>query len=459
MMLKSVNPATMQLIAEYDELNQFGIYERIMKADVAFAKWRQSSFDTRASFLAKVAMNFRANKQAFAELMVLEMGKTITSALAEVDKCIWCLEYYSENGADHLAPISLQTDSDDAFVSYEPLGVILGVMPWNFPFWQVVRFAAPTLMAGNVVLLKHSSNVTGCSLALEAAFTVQDDDDSRDVFQSLLIKSEHVSDVIGTDSIKGVSVTGSVTAGSAIAEQAGKQIKPTLLELGGSDPCLILPDADLQMAARSAVKSRFINNGQSCIAAKRFIAHHSIAEKFTELVTEAISTIKLGNPMDPEVDLGPLVNESALNEIEHQVEVSVHKGAKVILGGKRSVEYKEGYYFEPTLLVDVPLDSPVMSEEVFGPVASIYVASDEAEMLAVANSTTYGLGAAIWSKDIEHAKKLARRIDAGAVFINSVVASDPRQPFGGIKNSGYGRELGVFGIKEFTNAKTVSITK
>jgi succinate-semialdehyde dehydrogenase/glutarate-semialdehyde dehydrogenase len=388
-------------------------------------------------------------------LLTLEMGKPIKGAIAEVSKCAWVCRYYAENGAELLADTPITTDAKNSYVSYQPLGIILAVMPWNFPFWQVFRFAAPILMAGNVGILKHASNVPQCSLEIEkiilsAGFPTG-------TFQSLLIGASQVEAIVKDPRIKAATLTGSEPAGMSLAATAGNQIKKTVLELGGSDPFIVLETADLEQAVNAAVTSRLLNNGQSCIAAKRFILQDTIAAEFTAKMVAKFQALTLGDPQLPETDVGPLATQGMLTELDAQVQKTVAMGAKVLTGGQLLSD-RPGYFYPPTILTDIPPDSPGAIEEFFGPVALLFTVSNLDEAISLANNTVFGLGASAWTNDPQQQQILIKELEAGCVFINSFVKSDPRLPFGGIKRSGYGRELGVEGIREFVNIKTVSLS-
>jgi succinate-semialdehyde dehydrogenase/glutarate-semialdehyde dehydrogenase len=385
-------------------------------------------------------------------MMTTEMGKTIKSAIAEVEKCTLVCRYYAENAAECLADVAVATDASKSFVRYQPLGTILAVMPWNFPFWQVFRFAAPALMAGNVGVLKHASNVPQCALAIEEIF--REAGFPEGVFQTLLITADQVAIVINDSRVKAATLTGSEPAGESLASAAGKQLKKTVLELGGSDPFIVLKSADLETAVSTAVAARMLNNGQSCIAAKRFIIEESIADEFEGRLVEKFQTLKVGDPMDEHTDIGPLATPGILEDLDKQVQVCIEKGSKVLIGGKRLADCPGNFYL-PTILTDFPAGAPAYQEEFFGPVALLFRVADIEEAIKLANSTSFGLGASAWTKDEEQANRLIDEIEAGAVFINGMVKSDPRLPFGGIKRSGYGRELGIQGIHEFVNIKTV----
>lgn len=452
MAIRSFNPATEELLIEFSPLSDNKIKQAIDDSQTAYLKWKDFTYTKRAEHLIQAAKLLRDNKNNYAEIITAEMGKPIKEAVAEVEKSAWNLEYYAEQTEEFLRQETIETDASKSYVRFDPLGTILFVMPWNFPFWQVLRQAAPVLMAGNTVLLKHASNVPQCSLAIAELFAKTC---PENVFQSLLIGSDQVEQIIEDFRVKGVSLTGSEYAGSQVAMQAGKNLKKTVLELGGNDPAIILADADLEQAAEIAGNSRLLNNGQNCIAAKRFIVVESVYEKFMQLLTKKFEAMKIGSPLDLETQLGPLADKRFLDQIIEQINKSVEAGAVIRYGGKK-IEGK-GYFIEPTILEDVKIDMPAYSEEIFGPVASVIKVSDTEEAIKIANDTKYGLGAAIWSEDIENAEVLASQLNAGAIFINGIVKSDPRLPFGGVNKGGYGRELSIYGLKEFTNIKTVWI--
>jgi succinate-semialdehyde dehydrogenase/glutarate-semialdehyde dehydrogenase len=399
-----------------------------------------------------------SEKKDFARLMTLEMGKPINAAVQEAEKCVWVCRYYAENAERHLADEIIETNATKSYVHFQPLGVVLAVMPWNFPFWQVFRFAAPALMAGNVGLLKHASNVPQCALAIEDVFRRAGF--SGGEFQTLLIGSDLVQRVLEDQRVAAVTLTGSEPAGRSVASIAGKEIKKTLLELGGSDPFIVMPSADLETATTTAVKARTINNGQSCIAAKRFIVHEQVYDEFEKRFVAAMKKLRVGDPTDEATDIGPLATEQILKDLEEQVKVSVAAGAKILTGGqkfKADGDLARGYFYEPTVLVDIPKGSPAYQDEIFGPVASLFRVVNIDEAIDLANATPFGLGSAAWTNDESEIRRCVDELQAGSVFINGMVASDPRLPFGGVKHSGYGRELGAFGIREFVNIKTVWI--
>jgi succinate-semialdehyde dehydrogenase/glutarate-semialdehyde dehydrogenase len=451
--MKAVNPATGELIRDYPEHTQAEIDARLTKAGEAFALWRKVPFSRRAELMRSAARILREAKEAHARLMTEEMGKTLASARAEVEKSAVCCDFYAENAERFLAPEKVASDASKSLVRYDPLGPILAVMPWNFPYWQVFRFAAPGLMAGNVGLLKHASNVPGCALAIEGVFRGAGFPEG--CFQSLMVGSKAVESIIRHPAVKAVTLTGSDPAGVAVAVQAGSVLKKTVLELGGSDPFIVLADADIEEAARSASSARIINAGQSCIAAKRFIVEEAVADRFEEALTRTMASLKVGDPMDGESDLGPMAREDLLLELHDQVERSVRAGAILLLGGRRLE--RKGAFYPPTVLTNVKPGCPAFDEETFGPVAALVRARDAEEAVSLANLSPFGLGASIWTGDPERGEALAAEVEAGCVFVNGIVKSDPRLPFGGVKRSGYGRELGIFGIREFVNVKTVWI--
>ncbi len=452
--MQAINPATGKALKDYKALSKEEVNEKINQGHQVWLEWKKTDFEHRAKLMRKAAELMRAQSHDLAKLMAEEMGKPIKEGISEAEKCAWVCDYYADNAAEFLKDQHIETDASESFVHFEPLGVVLAVMPWNFPFWQVFRFLAPALMAGNAGVLKHASNVPGCSLAierilLEAGFP-------NYLFQSLLIGSELVPQVIEHKLVKAVTLTGSTPAGRAVASTAGKHLKKTVLELGGSDPYVILEDADLQHAAEQCAKSRLINNGQSCIAAKRFIVVDAVYNEFVKLFVAEMNKAVMGDPMDEATTLGPLARQDLRDDVHVQVIESVAEGATVLLGGQ--VPIREGAYYPATVLADVRKGQPAYSDEIFGPVASIIKVKDEDEAINVANDTHFGLGAAVFTQDKERGKRIASKaLDAGCCFVNAFVKSDPRLPFGGIKQSGYGRELSPFGIKEFMNAKTVYV--
>lgn len=453
-MLLSIDPTNGETIAAYDEIGDEQIEAALHTAAAAFAEYRRTPFSARATWLKNAAAVLRRNRREYAGLMTLEMGKPITQALAEVDKCAWVCDYYAENGEEFLRDRETVSDASRSYVTFAPLGPILAVMPWNFPFWQVFRFAAPTLLAGNVGLLKHAANVSGCSLAIAEIFRAAEF--PAGVWQSLLLSSARVRGLIADRRIQAVTLTGSTPAGRAVAACAGSHLKKTVLELGGSDPYLILEDADLPAAAAACATARLLNGGQSCIAAKRFIVHGAVYDEFEALLLQEMARRKVGHPMDESVDIGPLARLDLRDELQRQVETSLARGARLLLGGV--VPDGPGAYYPPTVLSAVRKGMPAFDEELFGPVAALIRVRDEAEALQAAADTPFGLGAAVFSRDVRRAEALARdELAAGSCFVNTFVKSDPRLPFGGIRDSGYGRELSPFGILEFVNTKTVYI--
>jgi len=449
--MKSINPATGKLIAEYKEHTMFEVEKILQNVDAAQLHWKKSSFSLRSALMKNAARLLRQKKTEYARLITGEMGKVIREAEAEVEKSAWVCDFYAEKAGEFLADEITDTDAGLSFVAFEPLGTVLAVMPWNFPFWQVFRFAAPALMAGNAGVLKHASNVPGCALAIESVF--RDAGFPENIFRTLMIPGSSVEKVIEHDVIKAVTLTGSEAAGSKVAEAAGRNLKKTVLELGGSDPFIVLADADLELCASTAVTARMINSGQSCIAAKRFIVVKEVADQFTELVKQKMAALKTGDPTDPATDSGPLARPDLVEDLKNQIDRSVKMGAKVELGGNKISG--EGFYFEPTILTCVTEQMLVFNEETFGPVMAIIIVENEQEAIRAANNSKFGLGGCVWTKDYEKGIAFARQIESGAVFVNGMVKSDPRLPFGGIKKSGYGRELSDYGIKEFVNIKTV----
>jgi succinate-semialdehyde dehydrogenase/glutarate-semialdehyde dehydrogenase len=456
--IASINPATGELLRTFEPLNQQQLSEKIQRAHDTFQTYRRTTFPERAAMMLSAAEILESEKKDFARVMTLEMGKPINSAVQETEKCAWVCRYYAENAEKHLADEVVETEATKSFVRFQPLGVVLAVMPWNFPFWQVFRFAAPGLMAGNVGLLKHSSNVPQCALAIEDIFRRAGFPEGA--FQTLLIGSDPVQSILEDSRVAAATLTGSEPAGRSVASIAGKQIKKTVLELGGSDPFIVMPSADLETAVTTAVKARTINNGQSCIAAKRFIVHDQIYDEFEKRFVEQMKNLRVGDPMSESTDIGPLATGQILKDIEEQVQISVAAGAKILTGGqkfKAEGALARGHFYEPTVLVDLPKGSPTYQDEIFGPVASLFRVANIEQAIELANATSFGLGSAAWTKDETEQARFIDELQAGSVFINGMVASDPRLPFGGTKHSGYGRELGEFGIREFVNVKTVWI--
>lgn len=451
MQLTSINPFNAELLASFPEHNAQEVERALAQSSRISLPWREAGFVPRASVLNGVARLLREWQGGYATLMAQEMGKPIREARAEVLKCAWVCEYYAEQGATLLADEVIASDAHESRVIYEPLGLVLGIMPWNFPFWQVIRAAAPIVMAGNVFVLKHASNVPQCALALEALF--RDAGAPAGVFQSLLIGSDKVAMLIDDVRVHGVTLTGSEAAGRKVAALAGAALKPVVMELGGADAFIVLADADLEFVLDQAVKARFLNNGQSCIAAKRFIVHESLAADFTEGLAVRMAALRWGDPLDEATDLGPLARPDLRNEVLEQVQASVREGAELRLGG---VAVSGSFAaMQPTLLSNVRPGMTAFDTEIFGPVASVTVATDDVHALHLANASRFGLGGSVWTRDVARGEALARALECGAAFVNGVVKSDPRLPFGGCKASGLGRELGAHGLRAFTNVKTL----
>lgn len=449
-----INPATSKQIRVYDGMTWEEVAQAVEQAHEAFRVWRRVPFAERAARMRRAAELLQERANYYARLMAEEMGKPIRDGRAEAQKCAWVCAYYAEHAERFLAPEPVETDARKSFVAFEPLGVILAIMPWNFPFWQVFRFAAPTLMAGNAAVLKHAPNVPGCALAIEAL--LRDAGFPAHLFRTLLIGSDQVESVIEHPLIRAVTLTGSTPAGRAVAAKAGAMLKKTVLELGGSDPYVILADADVERAAAICAKSRLINSGQSCIAAKRFVVVEAVREPFERLLVAHMQAARVGDPMDEATEVGPMARHDLRDELHRQVQESLRKGARLLLGGK--IPEGPGAYYPPTVLTDVPKGAPAYEEELFGPVAAIIPVRDEAEAIQVANDTVFGLGAAVFTRDEARGERIAHaELEAGCCFVNDFVRSDPRLPFGGVKESGYGRELSIFGIREFVNIKTVFI--
>jgi succinate-semialdehyde dehydrogenase/glutarate-semialdehyde dehydrogenase len=452
-MIESINPATGEVIARFKSLDQAGVDQALAAAAAAQRGWATTLIRDRSALLIALGERLRQNVSALAGLITAEMGKPLAEARAEIEKCAVCCDYYASNAEEFLAPVTTPSNATDSYVVLDPLGVVLAIMPWNYPFWQLVRFAAPALIAGNGVALKHAGNVQQCAaafaeLALQAGAPTG-------LVTNLCIDTSQVAGVLADDRISAVTLTGSTAVGAIVASQAGQLLKKQVLELGGSDPFIVLNDADIKAAAQTAVKARFQNTGQSCIAAKRFILEDGIADAFVAAFIAGVAALVLGDPLDPATTVGPMARRNLRDDLERLIDQSVQAGAQIKLGGAR-VE-GPGYYFTPTVLDHVTSDMPVFREETFGPVAAIIRVPDAETAIRLANATEFGLGAALWTSDMERAGRLARQIEAGAVFVNGIVASDPRLPFGGLKRSGYGRELGLYGLREFTNVKTVWI--
>jgi succinate-semialdehyde dehydrogenase / glutarate-semialdehyde dehydrogenase len=455
MAIATVNPATGETLKTFEPLGDQEIEKKLQRANQAAENNRARSFAERASRMRKAADILEQRQKELGALITTEMGKPIKAAIAEVNKCALVCRYYADHAKEFLADEAVKTEAEQTFIRYEPIGPVLAVMPWNFPFWQVFRFAAPALMAGNVGLLKHASNVPQSALAIETTF--RDAGFSGGEFQTLLITSEQVPKILNDERVKAATLTGSEPAGVSVATTAAKQVKKSVLELGGSDPFVVMPSANLPDAVSTAVKARIVNNGQSCIAAKRFIVHEKIAAEFEKRFVAAMQALKVGDPMDESTDIGPLAMPQIIDDIDKQVQRSVTAGAKLLTGGKRIGQ--RGNFYAPTVLSHIPSNAPAACEETFGPVASLFRVRDAEEAIAVANDTKFGLGASVWTRDRQELARFIDRIESGQIFVNAMVASDPRVPFGGVKHSGFGRELGVHGIREFVNIKTVWIAK
>lgn len=453
MAIASINPTTGETLKTFSALSAVDLEEKLQLAADTFRTYRHTPSDERSRMMVRAAEILESEKPALGKLMTLEMGKPIKAAIAEAEKCAWVCRYYADNAQQHLADQLVKTEAAKSYVHFQPLGPVLAVMPWNFPFWQVFRFAAPALMAGNVGLLKHASNVPQCALAIEDVFTRARF--PKGAFQTLLIGSEAVESILNDPRVVAATLTGSEPAGRSVASIAGKQIKKTVLELGGSDPFIVMPSANLDEAVTTGVKARTINNGQSCIAAKRFIVAAEIYEEFERKFVSQMKALRIGDPLEESTEIGPLATPQIANDLDEQVQRAKKSGARVLTGGKKLD--RPGNFFEPTVLVDVDIDAPVSCEEIFGPVAMLFRVSGIDEAIQIANATPFGLGSAAWTNDASEQAKFIEELEAGCVFINGMVASDPRLPFGGVKHSGYGRELAEFGIREFVNIKTVWI--
>jgi succinate-semialdehyde dehydrogenase/glutarate-semialdehyde dehydrogenase len=453
MAIATINPATGEVIKKFDALTDALVDEKIAKAAKTFQSYRKTSFADRARWMTKAAEILETEREPIGRLMTLEMGKTLPSAIAEAEKCAGACRYYAEHAAKFVADEIIQTSASKSFIRYQPLGIVLAVMPWNFPFWQVFRFIAPGMMAGNVGLLKHASNVPQCALKIDDILLRAGFPDG--VFQTLLIAAAQVDRILNDPRVAAATLTGSEQAGIQVGVSAAKRIKKVVLELGGSDPFIIMPSANLEEAAATAVKARVINNGQSCIAAKRFIVHEQIADAFEKEFVRRMQSLKLGDPFDASTDVGPLATPDAVKDIDSDVQKTIQAGAKLLTGGKPVAG--PGNFYQPTVLTGIPKDSPAYREEFFGPVASIFRAKDIDAAISIANDSRFGLGSSAWTNDPAERERFINDLEAGMVFINQMVVSDSRLPFGGVKASGHGRELGPYGIREFTNAKTVWI--
>tara|TARA_Y100000996_G_scaffold108936_1_gene80476 strand:- start:4799 stop:6166 length:1368 start_codon:yes stop_codon:yes gene_type:complete len=454
MNLISINPANNKKINSYQEISKDSINQIIDSSFNTFLEWRNKSFSYRAKKMRHLAELLKQKKDLLGLLMTKEMGKPIKQSIAEAEKCAWVCEYYADNAEKFLSQKEIPTGSTKSFISFQPIGIVLAIMPWNFPFWQVFRFASPALMAGNVGILKHASNVQGCAIEIEKLFL--EAGFPKFAFSNLVIGSKKVSNVIKNSKISAVTLTGSTPAGKSVASLAGSLLKKTVLELGGNDPYVILEDADLDNAVKSCIAGRMLNAGQSCIAAKRFIVVQSSLKEFIDKVHNEIKKMKMGDPINPDINIGPMVNNIARDELHQQVLISIEKGAKLLFGGK--IPQLDGAFYPPTLLVDVEPGMPAFDDELFGPVAVVISAKDQSHAIELANKTNFGLGAAIFTRDLDKGENIAtKELEAGSCFVNDFVKSDPRLPFGGIKESGYGRELSEFGIQEFVNIKSVVV--
>ncbi|MEO5601627.1 MAG: NAD-dependent succinate-semialdehyde dehydrogenase [Cyclobacteriaceae bacterium] len=449
-MFQSINPFDQSVIAEFPEDDAQTINQKITSAAATFRSWRKESFNHRATLMKRAANLLRTNKNEYALVISTEMGKVLTEATGEIQKCADACDFFADHAEEFLRDLTIRTDASRSVVAFQPLGTVLAIMPWNFPFWQVFRFAVPTLMAGNVGLLKHAGNVSQCSMLIERIF--RDAGFPEGTFQSLLVNSKNVEGIIANDSVAAVTLTGSEYAGTQVAAVAGKNLKKTVLELGGSDPFIVLSDADLDVAAKIATQSRMQNAGQSCIAAKRFIVDKTIKESFVERFKFHVEAIRQGNQLDIKTTMGPLARLDLAEDLEKQLKHSVASGARVVTGGNR-----EGANFQPSILDNVSGGMPAFDEELFGPIAAVITVNNEQEAIEMANKNRYGLGASVWTRNPERGERVAREIESGCVFVNSLMRSDQRLPFGGIKKSGYGRELSELGIKEFMNAKSIYI--
>jgi succinate-semialdehyde dehydrogenase / glutarate-semialdehyde dehydrogenase len=453
MAIATINPTTGKSVRTFEPFSPARINECIDRAVAAYRKHRRTSFPERAEHMRKAAGILDKECRELGRLMTLEMGKPFKAGIAEAEKCATACRYYADNAERFLADEPVQMEGSKAWVAFQPIGVVLAIMPWNFPFWQVFRFAAPALMAGNVGILKHASNVPQCALAIEDIFRRAGFADGA--FQTLLVGSDAVEQIIADSRVAAVTLTGSEGAGRSVASTAGRNLKKSVVELGGSDPFVVMPSADLEAAVSTAVTARMINNGQSCIAAKRFIIHEKIYDAFVQKFVARVSAVRIGDPMDESTELGPVATAAIRDELDAQVKASVAKGAKLLTGGKKLD--REGWFYAPTVLVDIPPDAPAARDELFGPVASVFRAKDLDTAINIANGTSFGLGASAWTRDNAERDRFIAEIESGLLFINGMVASDPRLPFGGVKNSGYGRELGEFGIREFVNIKSVRV--
>jgi len=453
--IATINPATGKTVRTFEPFSAARVSECLDRATAAYREHRRTTFSERARRMRKAATILDAECRELGRLMTLEMGKPIGAAIAEAEKCATACRYYAENAEHFLADQPVEMEGGKSWVAFQPIGVVLAIMPWNFPFWQVFRFAVPSLMAGNVGVLKHASNVPQCALAIEDVFRRAGFGDG--IFQTLLVGSDMVEGIVADARIAAVTLTGSEGAGRSVASVAGKHLKKSVVELGGSDPFVVMPSADLEQAVSTAVIARMINNGQSCIAAKRFIIHEKIYAEFLKKFVAGVSAIRIGDPMDEKTQLGPLATGTIRDQLDDQVKASVAAGARLATGGRKLEG--NGFFYAPTVLTDIPPNAPAAREELFGPVASVFKAKDLADAIRIANGTSFGLGASAWTRDAAERDRFVAEIESGLLFINGMVASDPRLPFGGVKNSGFGRELAEFGIREFVNIKSVRIVE
>ena len=453
MTYQTIDPTTGKVVKEFPSISLNDAVKEIKKLRENLQKWKETPISKRVEHVKKVSQILKENKTKYAEIITLEVGRPIKDSVSEIEKCASLCDYYAEHAENILKDEEIKTEAVKSYVRFEPLGVVLGIMPWNYPFWQAFRAIIPALTAGNLFVLKHASNVPQSALAIEE---VLDKSGLKDYFKLLFIDSENVDKLIETDLIQGVSLTGSSQVGKKIGETAGANIKKVVLELGGSDPFIILEDGNVEFACKEGTSARFLNSGQSCNSAKRFIVVEKVAEQFTDKLLESIKRIKTGDPMENDTSMGPLATKSMLDGCEKQVEDAIAKGAKILYGGKKM---GKGYYFMPTLISNVKPNMLVFQEETFAPIAVVITVKDEDEAIKVANNSKYGLGASIWTKDIKKGEELSKKIEAGSVYINKKVRSDPRMPFGGIKESGLGRELGSYGLKEFVNVKSIIVEK
>jgi len=453
MTIDTINPYSEEIIETYDIYSNEKILDLLDINHQSFERWKKTDFSIRSKLLNDIALKLEKDVEEHAKLISIEMGKPIKESIAEVSKCAWVCRYYADNAPEFLKDEIVDTENKNSFIRFEPLGCVFGIMPWNFPYWQVFRYVAPSLMAGNVCLLKHASNVTGCALKIEEL--VESISPIKDIFKVLIINTDSVESIIADDRVKAITFTGSDYAGSIVGKNAGKNIKKSVLELGGSDPFIVLNDADIDKCVKAAITSRFLNAGQSCIAAKRFIVEQGVYDMFVDKIKSAMDSLIVGNPLDENTKIGPLAKRQSVNDVDKLVQESIRDGAKLKVCGKRPNQL--GYFYQPTLLTDVSENMSVFKEETFGPVLCITKSEDYDDAIRLANKSMYGLSSSLWTKDVSLAKKLSLKINSGAVFINDLSKSDPRLPFGGVNKSGFGRELSKYGLYEFVNKKTIVI--